>query len=86
MDQPTPEQREAFRAAATDMGRQIVQAIEGPQSPWIVMEALFLVHRMTVLQLSPEQIGMAAMATASYAGELMKASANGGAPQNQPIH
>lgn len=84
---PTPEQREAFRKQALEMAQALIAGIEGPQPPFVVLEALCLVHKYTVSQLPPHLLGQAAMAMAAYAGELMQADAKGmGFPFPAPIH
>lgn len=73
--QPTPEQQEQFRLEAQDTANQIVQALQGTRPSFVVMEALFLVHRYTVMQLPPDAISHVAMAVGAYAGELLQHSA-----------
>lgn len=84
---PTPEQRAAFREQALAMARQITAAIEGPQPPFVVLEALGMVHRHVTFSLPTDLIGHVAMAMAGYAGELMQADAKGmGQSVNTAIH
>lgn len=84
---PTPAQRSEFQQLAMDMSCQFIKAIEGYQSPYVVMEALLIVHRYTVHQLPPEVIGQVSMAIAAYAGELLQSSASTqSAPAGTPVH
>ncbi|ART47579.1 MULTISPECIES: hypothetical protein [Acidovorax] len=73
--EPTPEQRAQFHQQANDLASQIVKALEGPQYPFVLLEALCRVHRFTALQLPPDAVGQVAVAMAAYAGELMQKSA-----------
>ena len=66
-----------FSAQANVKARQIIQAIEGDQDAFLVLEALCRVHRFTCMQLPPDSLGAAGFALAAYAGELMQASATG---------
>ena len=66
-----------FSAQANVKARQIIQALEGDQNAFLVLEALCRVHRFTCLHLPPDSQGAAGYALAAYAGELMQASATG---------
>ena len=66
-----------FSAQANVKARQIVQALEGDQDAFLVLEALCRVHRFVCTQLPPDSLGDAGFALAAYAGELMQASATG---------
>lgn len=66
-----------FSAQANMKARQIIQALEGDQDAFLVLEALCRVHRFTCMQLPPDSLGAAGFALAAYAGELMQASATG---------
>ena len=84
---PTPEQQAEFRQMATEMARQIVTAIQGDQKPFVVLEALCMVHRYVSSTLPPELLGHVAFAMAGYAGELMQADAKGMGLNSKPaIH
>jgi len=74
---PTPEQRAEFRQQAYDMASKIVDALQGEQPSFVVLEALTLVHKFVTSSLPPEVVGYVAMAMAGYAGELMQADAKG---------
>lgn len=72
--QPTPEQRAQFQQAAEEVAKKIVQALDGPQNTFVVLEGLVMVHRWTALQAPPDAIGQISMAMAAYAGELLQHS------------
>lgn len=48
-----------FSAQANVKARQIIQAIEGDQDAFLVLEALCRVHRFTCMQLPPDSLGAA---------------------------
>lgn len=77
MSNKKPLSKADFSAQANAMARQIIQALEGEQDAFLVLEALCRVHRFTCMQLPPDSQGVAGYALAAYAGELMQASATG---------
>lgn len=76
-----------FSEQADVIARRIVQALEGEQDGFLVLESLCRVHRFVCVQLPADALGAAGFAIAAYAGELMQASATGkGLGTNNPIH
>lgn len=59
------------------MADRLINAIEGKQDTFVVLEALCIVHRFTVSHLPPSLIGPVAIAMATYAGDLLQADASG---------
>ena len=86
MHQP-PLSKSEFSERAEVIARRIIQALEGEQDAFLVLEGLSRVHRFVCMQLPADALGAAGFAMGVYAGELMKASATGkGLGANNSIH
>lgn len=76
-----------FSAQAEAIARRIALALPGEQNPFLVLEALYRLHRFTCKQLPPDTLSSISFGLAAYAGELMQASATGrGLDSSIPVH
>ncbi len=82
-----PLSKAEFSAQADSIAKRIVGELHGEQDAFLVFEGLLRVHRFVCMQLPPDALGAAGFALATYAGELMQASAtNKGLAPSTPVH
>lgn len=81
----TQAQHDEFVRMVREKVHLIIDALQGEHPPFVVLEALLQVHRMTVNQLPDEFKGPCATAVAAYAGELLQTDI-ATRPPGTPVH